>query len=278
MKLGLNIRNWGPTAQPDFLRRCAEAADRSTLDAIWFNDHIGLPPTLSANEYGIPDAMGSIIDPLAFASFLAAVTTRVRFGTAVLVLPYRPMLVTAKLLASIQVLSGNRFLLGIGPGYLAEEFTALGVPRSHRGRITDETLAFINAVAKDPLIEAHGQPLLLRPVLARPPIYVGGNPDVAIPRAVRFGDGWMPVSLSPEELAPHIVTLQQHAARHGKHAMEVVAMKTLPLEDRNAACDLARRYQAVGVTHLVHTQAYASPSEYADVIETVDREIRGALH
>jgi len=277
MKLGLNIRNWGPTAQPDFLRRCAEAADRSTLDAIWFNDHIGLPPTMSANEYGISDAMGSIIDPLAFANFLAAVTTRIHFGTAVLVVPYRPMLLTAKLLASIQVLSANRFLLGVGPGYLAEEFTALGVPRSRRGRITDETLAFINAVAENPLIEAHGQPLLLRPQLARPPIYVGGNPDVAIPRAVRFGDGWLPVSLSPEELAPHIVTLQQQAEQHGKHAMEVVAMKTLPLADRNAASDLARRYQAVGVTHLVHTQGYSSPDEYAEVVETVDREIRGGL-
>lgn len=278
MKLGLNIRNWGPTAQPAFLRRCAEAADRSTLDAIWFNDHIGLPPAMGANEYGISGEMGSIIDPLAFANFLAAVTTRIHFGTAVLVLPYRPMLLTAKLLASIQVLSDQRFLLGVGPGYLAEEFTALGVPRSQRGRITDETLAFINAVAENPLIEAHGQAILLQPALTRPPIYVGGNPDIAIPRAVRFGDGWMPVSLSPEELAPHIVTLRRRAQQHGKSAMEIVAMKTLPLADRNAACDLACRYQAVGVTHLVHTQGYASPNEYAEVVETVDREIRAGLH
>lgn len=277
MKLGINIRNWGPTAQPEFLRRCAEAADGSTLDTIWFNDHIGLPPTMAVNEYGITSEMGSIIDPLAFASFLAAVTTRIQFGTAVLVLPYRPMILTAKLLSSIQVLSGGRFLLGVGPGYLAEEFKALGVPRSRRGRITDETLAFFNAVADNPLIEANGQPLLLKPELNRPPIYVGGQADIAIPRAARFGDGWMPVSLSPAEIAPHVSILRQQAERYGKHNMEIVAMKTLPLADRNAACALAREYQAAGVTHLVHTQGYASPHEYAEVVEIIDREIRSGL-
>lgn len=277
MKLGLNIRNWGPTAEPDFLRQYAEAADRSTLDAIWFNDHIGLPPRMSDNEYGISDAMGMIIDPLAFANYLAAVTRRIKFGTAVLVLPYRPMILTAKLLASIQVLSNNRFLLGVGPGYLAEEFTALGVPRSRRGVITDETLGFINGAAEDPLIEMNGQPLFLKPKLNRPPIYVGGSPSVAIPRALQFGDGWMPVSMLPDELAPHIMTFQRQAAERSKGAMEIVAMKTLPLADKNAAHDLARQYQEVGVTHLVHTQGYDSPAHYAEVVEIIDSEIRATL-
>ncbi|MEX2479549.1 MAG: TIGR03619 family F420-dependent LLM class oxidoreductase [Gammaproteobacteria bacterium] len=277
MKLGMNIRNWGPTAEPEFLRRCAEAADDSTLDAIWFNDHIGLPPEIGENEYGIADDMGSIVDPLAFASFLAAVTERIRFGTAVLVLPYRPMIVTAKLLASIQVLSGNRFLLGVGPGYLAEEFTALGVPRSRRGRITDETLSFIHAASEDPLIEMHGQPLFLRPRLSRPPIYVGGKAAVAIPRALRYGDGWMPVSLSPAELAPHAAALQDQAHTMGRPAMEVVAMKTLPLAERAAACDLAHEYREAGVTHLVHTQAYESPNHYAEIVDILEREIGAAV-
>ncbi|MCZ6892749.1 MAG: LLM class flavin-dependent oxidoreductase, partial [Gammaproteobacteria bacterium] len=101
MKLGMNIRNWGPTATPDFLRACAEAADKSTLDAIWFNDHIGLPPKLENNDYGIPDDMGAILDPLAFSNFLAAVTRRIHFGTAVLIIPYRSAILTNKLIATI---------------------------------------------------------------------------------------------------------------------------------------------------------------------------------
>ncbi|MGR8918407.1 MAG: TIGR03619 family F420-dependent LLM class oxidoreductase [Gammaproteobacteria bacterium] len=277
MKLGMNIRNWGPTATPEFLAACARAADDSTLDAIWFNDHIGLPPVIENNVYGIPEEMGDIVDPLSFGAFLAAVTTRIEFGTGVLVVPYRPMLLTNKLIASIQVLSGNRFLLGIGPGYLDEEFRALGVPRSRRGRITDETLEFLRASAADPLVEANGQPLVLKPALPLPPIYVGGSAKVAIPRAVRLGDGWMPVGATPAELAPDVATLQAQAADAGRSPLEVVQMKTLPLDDAAAAADLACAYREAGVTHLVHTQGYDSPAHYAEVVDQVDGAIRAAL-
>ena len=105
MKLAMNIRNWGPTASPEFLRACAEAADRSSLDAIWFNDHLGLPPVIEDDAFGLPPEMGAILDPLAFATFLAACTDRISFGPGVLVLPYRPPIVTAKLIATIQILS-----------------------------------------------------------------------------------------------------------------------------------------------------------------------------
>ena len=142
MKLGMNIRNWGPTATPEFLSKCASSADCSTLDSIWLNDHLGLPEKFD-NVYGIPSDMGDILDPLGVSNFLAGITKRIRFGTGVLVIPYRPALVTCKLITSIQVLSGGRFLLGVGPGYLAEEFTALGVPKSKRGEITDATLGFL---------------------------------------------------------------------------------------------------------------------------------------
>lgn len=277
MKLGMNIRNWGPTATPVFLRACAEAADRSTLDAIWFNDHIGFPPKIANNEYGIPDDMGVILDPLAFGNFLAAVTTRIQFGTAVLVLPYRPALLQNKLIATIQVLSGNRFLLGIGPGYLEEEFRALGVPRNRRGKITDEILAFLNATAKDPLVEVNGQPFLLNPALPRPPIYIGGGAKVAIPRAIEYGDGWMPVGTPPEELAVEIASMNKRAQDAGRGPMETVAMKTLPLAEMAEAQDLAGRYRDAGVTHLVHTQGYSSPTEYAEVVAQVDGEVRSAL-
>lgn len=277
MKLGMNIRNWGPTATRDFLHACAQTADRSTLDALWFNDHIGFPPVIENNEYGIPDEMGAILDPLGFGTWLAGITERIPFGTAVLVVPYRSAILTNKLLTTIQVLSGNRFLLGVGPGYLEEEFRALGVPRNRRGKITDETLAFLNASAEDPLIEANGQPFKLEPALPRPPIYVGGNASVAIPRAVKYGDGWMPVGTAPDALAPDIAELNARAADAGKGPMETIAMKTLPLEDMSAAQDLAGAYRDAGATQLVHTQGYDSPAHYAEIVAQVDGEVRSAL-
>lgn len=277
MKLAMNIRNWGPTASPEFLRGCAEAADRSSLDAIWFNDHLGFPPVIEDNAFGLSADMGAILDPLGFATFLAACTERIRFGTGVLILPYRPPLVTAKLIATIQVLSNKRFLLGIGPGYLAEEFRALGVPRNKRGQLTDATIDFLRDCAASELIEQNGQPLLLRPKLDCPPIYIGGGAAVAIPRTVRCGDGWMPVGLSPEELAPQVAELHQRAADAGRDGLEVVAMKTLPLEQPAAAIELAEAYRDAGVTHLVHTQGYDSPAHYAEVVAQIDGEIRAAL-
>lgn len=277
MKLAMNIRNWGPTATPDFVRACAVAADRSGLDAIWFNDHLGFPPTIANNAFGLSPDMGSILDPLGFAPFLAACTERIAFGTGVLILPYRPQILTAKLIATIQVLSGGRFLLGAGPGYLEEEFRALGVDRRKRGADTDAMIDFLRESSASELVEPNGQPFLLRPKLHCPPIYIGGSAAVAIPRAVRCGDGWMPVGLLPDELRPHIAELNSRSADAGRGRLEVVAMKTLPLENPAAAVEMAAGYQAAGVTHLVHTQAYASPTEYAEVVQQLDVDIRGAL-
>lgn len=277
MQLAMNIRNWGRHATPTFLRACAEAADRSGLDAIWFNDHIGLPPTVKDNTYSIPDDMGAILDPLGFAHWLAAVTTRVRFGPAVLVLPYRPALVTAKLIATVQVLSSGRFLLGIGPGYLAEEFSALGVPLTQRGAITDDVLRVLHAAARDGLVERHGQHLRLEPRAALPPIFVGGGAVAAIPRAVALADGWMPVGLTPDALAAPIAELTSRARDAGREPLAVVAMKTLPLDDPPAAAAMARAFRDVGVTQLVHTQGYDSPAHYAEIVEQIDREIRATI-
>lgn len=132
--------------------RGAPIASRSTLDSNWISDHIGLPPTLAHNPYGISQDMTYILKPRGIACFLAAVTTRIQFGTSVLILPYRPPLPTVKWLASIQTLSRGRFLLGTGVGYLDEEFRALGVPKQRRGALNEEVLATIHAASRDDVV------------------------------------------------------------------------------------------------------------------------------
>ncbi|MEM7540655.1 MAG: LLM class flavin-dependent oxidoreductase [Pseudomonadota bacterium] len=278
MELGMNIRNWGPTATREFLLTASQYADQSALDALWFNDHVGFPPVLENNPYGIPLEMSEIIDPLGFGCYLAAATSRIKFGTGVLVIPYRSALLTNKWLTAIQVLSDNRFLLGIGPGYMDEEFKALGVPKTRRGKITDETLAFLRETSKNPVTEVNGQAIKLEPALPCPPIYIGGNKKVAFPRAVKYGDGWMPVGDSPEDLIAPVKELQQMAADAGRGALEVVEMKTLPLEDRSQSIELIQAYKEAGVTHFVHTQAYETTAQHAEVVDQVAGEIRDAVN
>ena len=270
MELGINIRNWGPTATREFLTESAKLVDASSIDALWFNDHIGFPPEIKNNVFGVPEEMGNIIDPLGFACFLASVTQRIRFGTGVLVIPYRPALITNKLLTTIQILSGNRFLLGIGAGYLEEEFKALGVPVKKRGKITNETLALLNESSKNPLVKVNDQPFLLQPMLPKPPIYIGQNAEIAFERAIKYGDGWMPVSQTPEELRPKIKTFQSMAADAGRSPLEVVAMKTLPLADLIETNELVSAYKDAGVSQLVHTQGYESVRHYGEIVNQVE--------
>lgn len=277
MKLGMNYRNWGPDATRDNLVACARIADESALDSIWVNDHIGFPAGDWDNIYGIPPDMGNIIDPYAIMAFLAAITSRIEFGSAVIIGPYRPPLPTAKWLQSIQHLSGARMLFGVGPGYLTEEFIALGVPKSKRGQLTDELLDVLHKAFADPTVECNGQSLILMPQPKRPPFFIGGGPTIAIPRALRRGDGWIPVGIPPSDLKPLVADMQRQAAAAGRGPLEVIAMKTLPLDDLGAAVDLAQAYRDAGATHLVHTQSYSSPAQYQELINILTQEIRPAV-
>jgi probable F420-dependent oxidoreductase len=276
MKLGINFRNWGPHATPENLMECARIADQSSLDSIWLNDHIGFPPGNWNNEYGLSDDMGSILDPLAVLAFLAAATKRIKLGTGVLILPYRPKLPTAKLLATAQVLSNERLIIGVGPGYMAEEFTALGVDRTKRGKITDETLNLLRAAFEGGPVIENGQELVLKPQPARPPFLIGGAPQVAIPRAVRAGDGWIPVGMLPDELKPHISDFDRQASDAGRQPLDTVVMKTLPIDDPRRAADIISAYEDAGVTRIVHTQDYSNATEYGEIIEQVTNVMQSA--
>lgn len=274
MKIGVNYRNWGAYATRENLLECAQIADESTLDSVWVNDHIGFPQGDWHNEYGIPDAMGNIIDPYAAMTFLGAVTSRVEFGSAVIVGPYRPPLPTAKWLQSIQVLSNNRMMFGVGPGYLAEEFIALGVKRSERGKLTDELLDLLHKAFNEETVDCNDQALELKPQPKRPPFLIGGGPQIAIPRAVKRGDGWMPVSVSPGDLMPMVADFNSQTAAAGREPLQVVAMKTLPLDNLSEAVDLAVAYRDAGATCLVHTQHYDTPDQYRKFVDIVCEEIQ----
>ncbi len=261
MKIGTTIRNMGTAATKSCMLHCVQHAEAIGLDHIWVVDHVAIPPDDAEGSNGV------WIDPLAALAFFAGVTNRVGLGVSVLVLPYRPPLPTAKWLASIQALSDERLLFGIGPGWMDGEFKALGVDRRRRGKITDETIDFIRTCfdTPDDIVTANGQLFYFRPRPARPPIYVGGMTDAALARAVRCGDGWLPIGIDPDKLAPRIERFQEMAAAAGKSNADIVLIGTLPDAQGQAVEQLAK-CAALGATHYIQSSSYAREREFDDVM------------
>jgi len=262
MQIGVAVRNMGPQSTRETLVAVARAADAAPAIAdVWVADHVAIPPD---------DAEGSdgrYLDPLATLAFLAGITTRVGLGTAVLVVPYRPPLPTAKWVATVQELSGGRLRLGVGVGWMQPEFRVLGVDPAKRGRLTDETLAFLDRCFASDVVEANGQPFLFRPRPARPPLFIGGAPPHAFRRAIAHGAGWMPVGLSPEVLAPAVATFRASAAKAGTSAVEVAVLTSLPLGDRAAARERVARYAEAGATRLIHGARYADAGAFRAMLD-----------
>jgi probable F420-dependent oxidoreductase len=272
VKLGIALRTMGPQSTRETLGACAEAAERAGLDEVFVPDHIAIPPD---------DAEGSggrYLDPLTALGWLAARTERIGLGTAVLILPYRPALPTAKAIATIQELSGGRLTaLGVGVGWMEPEFRALGVAKARRAAETDAVLEFLGRAFANDVVERNGQRFLFLPRPSRPQILVGGAPPHALARAARFGDGWLPIGTKPADLGPHVSRLRERFAAAGKPPPEVAVMTRLPLEDAARAADLARAYAELGVSRLIHASRYADTAEFARSADSIAGRIRSAL-
>jgi len=271
MQLGIAVRSMGPQSAPEVLLGCARAAEDAGLADVWVQDHIAIPPD---------DAEGSggrYLDPLTALAWLAAGTRRIGLGTGVLILPYRAPLPTAKAVATVQELSGGRLLLGVGVGWMEAEFRALGVPRAERGRLSDETLAFLRRCFAGDAVEAHGQPFLFLPRPPAPPIYVGGSGEHALRRTVRYGDGWMPMTGEPEKLAPAIARLRELADEAGRAQPEVVAFTGFDPARADALRERALALAGLGVTRVVVGTRYGDAAEFARHVGVLAERVLPAL-
>jgi alkanesulfonate monooxygenase SsuD/methylene tetrahydromethanopterin reductase-like flavin-dependent oxidoreductase (luciferase family) len=181
VQLGVNVPNFGPGTNPDVLRRWALAAEGLGFDLLMVSDHVAVTPDV-AEQYPAP-----FYEPFTTLAWLAGLTRQIRLGTTVLILPYRHPLLTARMAANLNDLSGGRLVLGVGVGWARQEFDALGVPFRDRGRLTDLHLLAIRAAWADSDDYRSG------PI----PVWVGGNSDAALRRAVRLGDAWHPLRFTP---------------------------------------------------------------------------------
>ena len=273
MKLGLALRNMGLQATRDVLVACARAAEDEGVDDVWVADHLAIPPE---------DAEGSegrYLDPLATLAMLSGVTRRIGLGTAVLNLPFRPPLPTAKWIATIQELSGGRLLLGVGLGWMEAEFRALGIARSARARLADDTLEFLRRCFAADEVSAHGQRFLFRPRPLAPPIFVGGAPPHALARAVRFGDGWMPMGDDPAQLAPAVAELGRGAREAGRGPLEVACLAPLRMDEpAEQAAGRLRALDGAGVTRVIYAIGrYPDAEAFRRAAARLGGELRGRL-
>ncbi|MEU0738225.1 LLM class flavin-dependent oxidoreductase [Streptomyces sp. NPDC006134] len=188
MQLGVNVPNFGPGTDPGILREWARLAEGLGFGALMVSDHVAVTPDV-AERYPEP-----FYEPFTTLSWLAGLTTTVRLGTTVLVLPYRHPLLVARMAANLHQLSGGRFVLGVGVGWARQEFEALGVPFTARGRLTDECLGVLRGAGD----RQEG----------KVPVWIGGHSEAALRRAVRFGDAWHPLRLSLPSMR---AVLRRHA-------------------------------------------------------------------
>ncbi len=257
------IRVMGPQSTRETIADCAAAAEQAGLDEVWVSDHIAIPPDQAEGSGG------RYLDPLATLAFLAARTERVGLGTAVLNLPYRPALPTAKWLATIQELSGGRLSLGIGLGWMRPEFKALGIDRSRRGELADATLEFIHRCFAGDEVEENGQRFLFLPRPERPPIFVGGQPPHALRRAVRYGEGWMPMVRNPADLEEPAAELRRLAREAGRPEPEIVALSALDTRHPARMAERAEAFEKAGATRLVHGAPYRDAAEFRAHAEAI---------
>ncbi|MFJ9516804.1 LLM class flavin-dependent oxidoreductase [Kitasatospora sp. NPDC101801] len=196
MKIGVNVPNFGPGTDPGMLRDWARTVEGLGFDLLMVSDHVAVTPDV-AERYPAP-----FYEPFTTLSWLAGLTTRIRLGTTVLIAPYRHPLLTARMAANLDAFSDGRLVLGVGVGWARQEFAALGVPFERRGRLTDDHLRELRAAWAD--TAAYGE--------RRIPLWVGGNSDAGLRRAVRFGDAWHPLRCTLPWLSEAAVRLRTTAA------------------------------------------------------------------
>jgi probable F420-dependent oxidoreductase len=274
MKFGVLAGNFGTFGEEPGVDACitvAEEAERLGFDSVWVHDHVIMPSdVVSRYPYNATGASPFrvdqfIYDPITVMAAIAARTSRVQIGTSVLVVPYRNPLVLAKELATIDRISHGRVLLGIGAGWMAEEFEALGIGEhyAHRGAMTDEWMAVcVNLWTQNGPSSFAGRWVSYENVGANPlpvqkphiPIWVGGKTPAAQRRVARYGSGYHTITSTPAEVAAEVVTVRGLLEKAGRDPDSLVVSMLwagLGVTGKQQVTDVLGEYERAGMHHLV---------------------------
>ena len=235
MKTGFSLPTRGPITTPENMATLVERAEELGFDLVSVSDHVVIPRAIdstypySATGQWHGDASGDCLEQLTLLTYVAARTKRVRLLTSVMVLPQRPPVLTAKMLASLDVLSGGRLIYGVGAGWMREEFDALGAPEfDERGKVTDDYLRAFKELwtVEQPAYDGaytHFHHIAFAPKPAQrphPPIWIGGESNAALKRVARLGDAWYPIGSNPRHPMGTVQQMTEALSRLRRYAEE----------------------------------------------------------
>ncbi len=303
MEIGLILPNAGDLARADSMYRIAEKAEALGFDTLWTADHLVLPvesSTFYPYMPGMkirPDARHAFIDPMIALAGVAARTHQIRLGVSVYLAALRHPIVAAKLVASLDQLSGGRVLLGVGSGWIPEEYETMGISFGERGHVLDEHIDAMRALWSQDHPSHSGEHFRFdnigfdpKPVAGNIPIWIGGNSRPARRRAARAGDGWHVIDVPVAELRLGIHELSELCSDAGRPASEVpismraqieltnepvpsdkrIAPLTGPLEH---VLEQLRAYQEIGVSHMALWPRESTLEAYLERMDRIAAEI-----
>jgi probable F420-dependent oxidoreductase len=294
MDIGCHLPNQGPLATGEAVVTFAREADRRGVASLWVSDHVIFPRTATGSYPGgrfphPPDT--PYLEPVVTLAAAAVCTTHARLGTSVFILGHRHPVVMAKMLTSIDALSGGRLICGVGVGWWREELEILGAPFQRRGRQADEILRVFTTLWSEDNPSFEGEFFRFRdlgfapkPVQKpRPPIWVGGDSPGAFRRVVTLGDGWHATSKSPGELREALPRLRAAADRAGRDFDSLTLSLRYTLRDDllargpQAVVDTLVEYKRLGLSHILLEFRRDDLGRMLEILDLVTTTVRPAV-
>lgn len=281
MKIGIIFANSGHFSRPELFAELARDCEQLGIESIWTVEHVVIPqphmPYPGSKDGQMPGGdQVPIPDPLIPLAYAAAITSRLKFSTGVIILPQRNPLYLAKQLATLDVLSKGRMMVGIGSGWMKEEFDAVDVGFNVRGARTDESIQAMRAIWNEPAASFHGKHFHFHDVNSYPkpvqkggiPIHVGGHSTAAARRAGRFGDGFFPTVTQPDKLKEMFALVHAEAKKAGRdpNRIEFTAMPAPKPDAVKALAD-------VGVSRVVFGPPSSNPAKLKQGLEQIANDI-----
>jgi probable F420-dependent oxidoreductase len=286
MKIGLSAIGFGTLAAPALIRTIVTNAERLNFSTVWAPEHVVLLDrytshypysTGSSGEFLAPTDI-AINDPFPTLTFAAACTSKIRLATGICLVPEHNPLVLAKTVATVDYLSGGRVILGVGIGWLAEEFHALGIPFERRAHRTREYIEAMRRLWRDDHSSYQGEFVRFehvrsypKPAQSKLPVWFGGESGPALRRVAEYGDGWFGLNLSSEEAATRIERIEQLLRENGRRRSDVELAVSPYL--RAISLDDLKRYRDAGAEE-VELILLNAPQDEPGIVQELERMAR----
>jgi len=293
MKFGCHLPVYGPAATRATILGFARRMESLGFDSLWASDHVVIPwkirsryPYNPTGDFPLSPET-PFLEPLTTLAVVAGATEHIALGTTVLVLAHRHPVLLAKMLATLDQLSGGRVIVGAGVGWMKEEIELFGVDYQRRGAWSDEALRVLRACWREPRPRFEGTFFRFdelavepKPVRGDIPIWIGGDTPAALRRVVELGDGWHPAFPTPQSLGEALPRLRDACRRAGRDMASVTISGRVGLAARRSADELLAELKALrdlGVSHVILESRARDLGEMAELYEKFARDVRPRL-